>query len=254
MRTASKRNSRAPARGRGPIARSTRLALRCVVVIAVATAVSGGVDGSPADGRPAGCGPAHAHTLLRNAAARIYEAPDFGPGSALTVYGCALGQTPPLQLDGPDDFVFAFKGPALALAGVVAGVAEQSCGQDPPCTTVVLALDVSTPDLRAQRLAGHSAAARGSKLVKVGSLRVKADGSLAWITCPERTALVYTINASRTPNCVRAGDRDSVIALPRGATGATVLDTGRRIDPSSLRLRGSRLSWTDRGRRRHATL
>jgi hypothetical protein len=184
---------------------------------------------------------------------RIYEAPAPGsdPTTPMRVSGCALGQ-PVLPLDEPGDLVFAFRGTALALAGHVAGYAAESCDvATGDCFSDVFAVDLAQPDFTKQRLVGHRAARFGQGVVKVGSLRVTRTGSLAWITCPERTPHGL-LSAARKPNCVHPGDRDTVISLTIGASAVQILDAGKRIDPSSLQLRGSRLTWIDRARKRHA--
>lgn len=77
----------------------------------------------------------------------------------------------------------------------------------------------------------------------VGSLVVKADGAVAWI------AMSFSIVG---------GGRGTVEVHAADAGGERVLASApsrpERIDPGSLRLRGSTLSWTDAGATRHATL
>lgn len=74
----------------------------------------------------------------------------------------------------------------------------------------------------------------------VGSLAVKADGSVAWI------GSVHSIVAGHRLIEVHAAD----------APGFTdeVLDSGPGIDPTSLRLHGSTLTWKDGASTRRATL
>jgi hypothetical protein len=87
-------------------------------------------------------------------------------------------------------------------------------------------------ELRATRAVGAEA------FQSVGSVVVRANGAVAWI------GLEHSIVGGSTAIEVHAS----------GAGGDQVLDSGSRIDPTSLRLHGSRLSWSDGGATRHATL
>jgi hypothetical protein len=90
--------------------------------------------------------------------------------------------------------------------------------------------------------------------VKVGSLRLKSNGSIAWIQCP--VLANSSVDGNQRPNCVSAGrSRNSVYKRDTlTKQGFDRLDSGRQIDPSSLRLRGSTLSWVNHGKPRSATL
>ena len=75
-------------------------------------------------------------------------------------------------------------------------------------------------------------------------IRLKSNGAVAWIDCP-----------SAAGNCGRVGGAvKHVAALDSRALKMRRLDSGRRIDPTSFRLRGSTLTWRKRGKVRHATL
>lgn len=76
---------------------------------------------------------------------------------------------------------------------------------------------------------------------------------MAWIACTENDPQVFS--ASRQPGCVRPGrGRKWVMRKRVGASRAEILDTGSQIDPSSLRLSGSRLVWKEAGRRKSRRL
>jgi hypothetical protein len=152
-----------------------------------------------------------------------------------------------MALDGAGDGVYAFRGPAITLAGPVVGYAFDACAER--CTTYVKAEDLSKTTFPGLRLAIRSAAPDG-RVAKVGSLRVDRAGDLAWIICPEPAG--GNADGQRVPTCVRAGHRDTVLRLHGGVL--RTLDKGARIDPGSLRLTGERLSWIDAGRRSHAKL
>jgi hypothetical protein len=168
-------------------------------------------------------------------------------------YGCAVGQDHSLPLDSPGDSVFALKGPALALAGHLAGYAAEVCDNATgDCTTNVFAVDLAAEPAK-QNVSRHAAARTGAGVVKVGSLRVSGTGSLAWIACPERTTHDALSGSSR-PNCVHRGARDVVLAYTPGADALRVLDAGPEIDPSSIQLQGHRLAWIHGASKRHAVL
>jgi hypothetical protein len=76
---------------------------------------------------------------------------------------------------------------------------------------------------------------------------------MAWIACTEPDPEVFS--ASRAPNCVRPGRGHKwVMRKLAGAATAEVLDTGRDVDPSSLRLSGTQLTWRNDDRRRASRL
>jgi hypothetical protein len=50
------------------------------------------------------------------------------------------------------------------------------------------------------------------------------------------------------------GHRSAIEVHADGSGGDRVLDSGPNIDPASLRLHGSQLSWVDGGATRHAAM
>jgi hypothetical protein len=149
--------------------------------------------------------------------------------------------------------VFAFRGPSLALNGSYVGFAVDDCDyQKPTCETQVA--QVNLAERGGAGPTGFPAQPTGKPYVKVGSLRVGRRGDLIWIVCPDRGVDPGFLFGKQTPNCVRPGDRDKVIILAAGTKSEVVLDSGRQIDPSSLRLSGTAASWSHSGRRHHARL
>ncbi len=79
---------------------------------------------------------------------------------------------------------------------------------------------------------------------------------MAWIACPGTSSP----SNSQNRQCRRPGPLARVYAADaqypqEEDDGRTrLLASGHRIDPSSLRLKGSRLTWRDGGRLRSATL
>ena len=145
-----------------------------------------------------------------------------------------------------------FLPPAIGLSGDVVGYADELCDED-FCATSVTATDMRHPnDVHGFLNGSYAGGRRGHRLVKVGSLRVARDGMLVWIACPERTNR-YRLSGARGPNCLRPDDLDTVyLKAARADAPRKRLDRGRHIDPSSLRIRGGRAYWLDKGRRRSA--
>ena len=84
-----------------------------------------------------------------------------------------------------------------------------------------------------------------------GWCAVTPNGSVAWIGCTAPGGPSF----GRVERC-RRGDhaRKWVFELRAGHEERRQLDTGRSIDPASLRLSGDRLTWRHGKARRHSTL
>ena len=101
----------------------------------------------------------------------------------------------------------------------------------------------------------HSTRAGLTRESKVGSMVVRPNGAVAWISCPMRGRP----SNSRAPTCVRPGYENAVFRtrsrdLELDSNHRELLDRGRGIDPGSLRRRGGRIFWTKEGRQRSAAL
>jgi hypothetical protein len=92
-----------------------------------------------------------------------------------------------------------------------------------------------------KRLASAPAVARGfvESYATVTSLVVRRGGAVAWIA---RVASIATNDVALEVHKLEPGG------------GSVLLDRGRRIDATSLRLVGSKLTWTDAGVTRSSTL
>jgi hypothetical protein len=78
---------------------------------------------------------------------------------------------------------------------------------------------------------------------------LKSNGAVASIDCPD----VGPNDSSRA--CGRAGGSKKRVRLwNAGAARPRLVDAGRGIDPRTLKLRGSRLTWKHGRRLRHAVL
>jgi len=91
--------------------------------------------------------------------------------------------------------------------------------------------------------------------IKIASLRLTADGAIAWIAC-QSNRFPPQLRNGRGTECYRSGRSASVHKATRAGSNlrTQLLDRGRRITPSSLRLDGRTLSWKEAGRRRTARL
>lgn len=205
-----------------------------------------------ADARQATCGPSTAKTIVANDRIRVYK--EAAPrGEDGDIEACLEGTQVHRVLETQVDTTYTFRPPALQLRGPMIGTATDFCDQETGCETLVTITDFSKT-LSERTDVINSSAGKPRRLVKVGSLRFRPNGSMAWIACTENDPEVFS--ASRQPNCVRPGPRGRKWVMRKrvGASTAEVLDTGDRIDPSSLRLSGSRLVWKEAGRRKSRRL
>jgi hypothetical protein len=194
-------------------------------------------------------------TVAENRRVRVYTVPERnGFGREFAVAACYKPTGKVLPLDFPDLGSYAFLPPALALRGTIVGYAYQSdCARvGGSCATGVQATDMKHAGTRRDGVAGGIAGPRGDARVKVGSLRVSRGGRLVWISCPEpRPARP---RGRRAPNCVRPGARNRVYRLRGKGPELELLDRGRTIDPSSLRLWEGVASWIHGNQRRRARI
>ena len=90
---------------------------------------------------------------------------------------------------------------------------------------------------------------------RVGSIRVRPDGTVAWIACPlGPDADPDEIIISPKPECVRPRRARNRVVLFRPVRGfrderVRELSVASRIDPRSLRMSATTVSWTRDGRR-----
>jgi hypothetical protein len=233
--------------------RATVAALGAVLVLAITGAGSGSGLAQSGETR---CDRDDARTLLDNGTVRVSRVPTDPDSTArdFRVVACHRATDYEESVD-TGSTSFAYLPPALSLDGAVLGFALLACDDD-GCSTRVWAHDLARVGAPAGSSIGAPASlARGQRTAKVGSLRVKSNGSMAWIACPESgDPFAADVPASRRPNCVRPGSLDRVYALEAPSAKPRLLDKGRDIDPSSLRRKGSVFSWVADGRRRRATL
>ncbi len=152
-----------------------------------------------------------------DAGARVYE-------QAGSVYGCASGIGGSHRLGSSG---FTLRGPRIEMArvaGRIAAYGMSSPGVDTGYATVEVRR-LSDGRLLARRPATTTAGVEGFE--SVDAIVVRSDGAVAWI------ATARSIGSPRFVRQLQALDR----------RGLRLLDAGRALVPTSLRLRGSTLSW-----------
>jgi hypothetical protein len=184
---------------------------------------------TPPDGPHGRCGPASATTLVSDSVARVYSL-------GQRVYGCAAGHRRSFLVGATTRSLREGRAGPVALAGTVAAYGYTRFGVDTVTTEVVvrrLTDGATLRDFPAGGIVGPES------FQSVGSVVVKADGAVAWI-------------GSDTSILGHRGPWLEVHAA--SGSSNSLLDSGPRIDPTSLRLHGSTLSWRDGAVTRHATL
>ncbi len=175
------------------------------------------------------CGPSQAHTLASDQLARVYS-------KDKKVYGCAKGSHSSYLLGSTMRPMSEDRVGPIALAGVDVAFGRTSFGVDMITAEVVVEKLTDGRVLRDNPATAGNFGAETAQQVK--AVVVKADGSVAWI------ATINSIISHRGTTQVRKSDR----------TKQTSLDSGRNIKPGSLRLDGSKLTWSDGSVTKTATL
>jgi hypothetical protein len=193
---------------------------------------SGHADGrADASGAP-GCVPAGARVLLSNSTAAIFH-DELG-----FIAGCAANGTK----YNLDIAALAYKPPIMALSGEMTAIVSDTDEQGIQIRTLALRPGAErTPIALPQE--------------RVGSIRVRPDGTVAWIACPlGPDADPDKIIVSPKPECVRPRRARNRVVLFRPVRGfrderVRELSVASRIDPRSLRMSATTVSWTRGGRR-----
>lgn len=219
-----------------------RLAATALLLITiVATSVAVAAARSSDETRRA-CRPHGSKTLVESRQARVYRDKFRG---AQFAFGCFYSEGREWDLDDPPGQTSLFRPPAIALAGSLVGFGMTAAG-DQYIDIVDLRHGGGPPGKgRVPQLLSTN-----TRAVRVGSVALRPNGAIAWITCPSDD------NGSwdQEPNCVRPGARNRVFRLNSNRTKLRLLDRGRGIDPSSLRRSGGKIRWTKRNRHKAALL
>jgi hypothetical protein len=200
------------------------------------------------------CDERRSTTLRENKHVRVYAyQPRDSVGRGVVV--CRKWDGRHLVIDeGHTPTVFA--PPAIDLAGTVVGFAEEDCFE-PECSTRIVAFDTRRIPRRQT-----SSAVPGMRVVnpgrpdrvRIGALQVRRNFALAWIVC--RGSRNHNLPTPDEPVCNRRRVYNNVFKSDAGTKRGDEkrLDWGRGIPAASLKLEGSRLTWTHGKQRRSATL
>lgn len=181
-------------------------------------------------------------TVVSSSRARVLERRKSGD---VRMEGClfARGELVLLSFGGEEDVIFPR--PAIQLAGGLVGYARWACGPTEGCFTFVEVTDLRDDVNGVTRLFDPGSDERETP--QVGSLRLRSNGAVAWISCPGEEQGVDVSSCRR-------GSKKRVFAADAASDEPRLLATGRKIDVRSLGLRGSRLTWRDGRKLRSATL
>lgn len=183
----------------------------------------------PSSPAAATCGPPGAQILAESHSARVYV-------SHGEVYGCATGHAHSYRLGSSARSIRENRAGPVAVGGSNAGYAMTTYGVDTVSSQVVVE---DLADGRRLRALPASTKVMPESFQSVGSIVVKPDGAVAWI--------------SQVSSVIAHGAAVRQVWRADGR-GNALLDSGRSIAADSLRLSGSRLSWRDASRTRSSTL
>lgn len=221
--------------------------MRARTLIAVVTASLVGVVGlGPAaagsDSRRAKCRPEGSTVVAKGRLGTAFRKRGRG-----ALFGCLYSQGKPRLYADSDSDGDWFPPPAVAVGGSYLGWAGYSsrAAENPTTGVVVTDLRKSAADGRLVSIQTDEAS--------ITSLRVKSTRAVAWIECPypQSDAELGRVGS----NCRAPGRSASRVHKLDADTDTTtrqydLVAEGKGIDPQSLQLRGSRLSWTEDGQTR----
>jgi hypothetical protein len=216
--------------------RGSSAAAAVVLAIAACGSSSAAVHTSSTDGTaahttagPATCGPRASRTVIANPHARVYVLGE-------RVYGCAGAGGRSHELGGATNCLRSARANPISLAGSVVAYGLQVCGIDTGSTQVVV--ERLTDGRQLHTLAATSSPQAPESYQDVTSLVLRSDGAVAWI------GVAHSIVRRTGEIEVHRADR----------RGEAELDSGSAVDPGSLGLHGSEVTWRHGGATRSANL
>jgi hypothetical protein len=192
------------------------------------------------------CFPPGGRTLVRTARSVIV-------GTVVLPYtttGCLFRRGVPIDLRWTYPYpvgnsAYVQKPPRLLLAGPYAAAVTEPIGHGGDVSTWISIVDLRD---EATGLNRNGPAVTPSAYAEVPAIRLAANGAAAWVACGPFTS-------AHAGKCLRGGKRvKQVLAFGLDSRTPRVVGRGTRIDPRSLKLRGSRVVWQDGTRRRSAKL
>jgi hypothetical protein len=185
------------------------------------------------------CAPRHVKILVSNAQVQVYEGPDRNREGLPAIYGCARSRHRSYVLGEPL-LVSSSGGGGIrdeTLAGTMVAYEEISANELPEGGSEnswsMLVRNLRTGRWMHRVLTGVTRVPKDEGVGPLTTLVLKPDGSVAWI------ASVAGLSGYVPPEY-------EVHALDK--SGSRLLVSGTEIDPRSLALKGSVLSWTQTGK------
>ena len=153
------------------------------------------------------------------------------------VYGCSRRTALRTKLGKSRICISALLVDPVVVAGNDVAYGAETCGVDTGNTQVIVRRLTDGKQLRAESAVTGQVGVESYEFIS--SMVVKPDGAVAWIAHARSLA-------GKGPNPIEVHAAD--------AHGTSLLDSGPAVAPDSLRLRGSKLTWTHGGAVRSATL
>jgi hypothetical protein len=216
-----------------------------LLIATLALALGGSANADVVARHRAPCPRRGAHVLARDTQIVMYLAPQ---PDGMIVCDRATGYR---EATGADD---VFPAPAVAVAGelYVYGNVAPGTGESIEAGRL-LPRNSGSPPSGAALIAGEFSG-RDAKLITV---KLKSDGAYAWMTCEIIGSVKAYLATGPHARCEHTGVPIWVYkhdATQADGQALTLLAHGNTIDPQSLQLRGSVVSWRQRGRTRTARL
>jgi hypothetical protein len=218
----------------GPV--TTVLLLRLAIVTTVLLLAGAGASSfarpdatRSAQAAAARCGPSSARTLAAGASARVYA-------SHGKVYGCSIHGHASYVLGSTNVCTVSARVGAVAVTAELAAYGLERCGVDTGSSLLIVRRLTDGHQIRS---ASATKASLPEAFQIVSAVALRSNGAVAWI------GTIHSV----------VGGRTSVEVHMITSSGTrSMVDSGSSIEPTSLRLHGSRLTWRHGKATRSATL
>ena len=193
--------------------------------------------GVPRAATDAPCARSGSATVLENREARVYATRRGGR----IKYACLKDTGRREKLDGPISDIRTRPPPAMALAGPLLLTVTDTLADGLDVAADRRTLGIIDLRVDADGRSPVVTTRLGYGVLGVGSAQLKENGSFAFVSC-----LTSGRRGIVSENCLRretVSPYEVVKYEVRAPRRRVVLESGLQIDPASLRLRGSRLTW-----------
>jgi len=222
-----------------------RRSVLLIAALALALAVGASANADVAARRPAPCPRLGARVLAEDSKIVMYLAPQ---PDGLIICDRTSGYR---EATGAGD---VFPPPAVAVSGELYVYGDITPGTGESIDAGRLLPVNSDPPPSGAALIAGAFSGRDAKLI---AMKLKSDGAYAWMTCEINGPLKAYLATGPHARCEHPGVPIWVYKHDTRQTegsALTLLAHGNTIDPASLRLRGSIVSWHQHGRTRTAKL